>query len=149
MWDKIKAKVNEHGYMSGIDRMTERVKDTHEIFTPTDVCIDMIKELGIESFAPGKTVFDPACGDGQFLVTAKWIKVYFHNMTEDDAVKEIYGVDLMRDNVDLCLSRLGGGNILMGNTLEPDIRLKEQSDEEHRLMNEWFSETKNLSSFFG
>jgi hypothetical protein len=26
----------------------------------------------------------------------------------------------------------------MGNTLEPNIRLDEQTDEEHRLMRKWF-----------
>ena len=69
-WDKIKQLTDQHGYMSGIDRMSERVKETHEIFTPTDIVIDMLKN-DVDSFAPQKTVLDPACGDGQFLVVAK------------------------------------------------------------------------------
>ena len=127
----------------------ERVKDTHEIFTPTDTVLEMIESIGIENFAPGKTVLDPACGDGQFLVAAKWVKVYHFGMSEQEALEDIYGVDLMRDNVDLCKKRLGGGNIIMGNTLQPCIKIEEQTDEERQLMTEWFSNTKSLLSFFG
>ena len=40
----------------------------------------------------------------------------------------------MRDNVDLCKKRLGGGNIFMGNTLDPFTRLDEQTEYEHQQM---------------
>jgi len=146
---RVKEQVNKHGYMSGIDRMTDRVKDTHEIFTPTDTVLEMIEGVGIENLGPGKTVLDPACGDGQFLVAAKWVKVYHHGMSEQEALEDIYGVDLMRDNVDLCKKRLGGGNIIMGNTLNPCVKIDDQTDEERKLMTEWFSNTKSLLNFFG
>jgi type I restriction-modification system DNA methylase subunit len=118
-WPSIEAKVNEHGYMSGVDRMSERVKSTGEVFTPTSLVIEMLQQMDINNFAPGKTVIDPACGDGQFLVTVKWIKVIHFSMTEEDAVKDIYGVDIMQDNVDLCKTRLGGGNIICDDMLNP------------------------------
>ena len=137
--------------MSGVDRQSDRVKDTGEVFTPTELVIELCQELiskNPHSFDPGKTVLDPTCGDGQFLVVSKWIKVILHGMTEDEAVKDLYGVDIMRDNVDLCKRRLGGGNIVMGNTLDPTAHLDEQTEEEHRLMVEWFSEEESLESFF-
>ena len=139
MWHKIKELTDKHGYMSGVDRMSERVKKTGEIFTPTDLVIQILKEIDINKFAPGKTIIDPTCGDGQFLVPVKWLKVLHFNMTEEDALKDIYGVDIMRDNVDLCKKRLGGGNIFMGNTLEPDIRLDEQTEYEHEQMIKHFA----------
>jgi hypothetical protein len=138
MWDKIKELTNKHGYMSGVDRPTERVKKTGEIYTPTDLVIKILKESDIETFAPGKTVIDPACGDGQLLVPVKWLKVLHFGMTEENALKDIYGVDIMRDNVDLCKKRLGGGNILMGNTLDPHTKLEEQTEYEHQKMIELF-----------
>ena len=150
-WDKVIAKTNEHGYMSGVDRQSDRVKGTGEVFTPTELVVEICQRLiekHPDSFENGKSVLDPSCGDGQFLVVAKWIKVFFHNMTEEDAVKDLYGVDIMRDNVDLCLKRLGGGNIVMGNTLEPRTRIEEQTDEEHKLIKEWFSEEVCLEDFF-
>ena len=137
-WEYIKELVNKHGYMSGVDRMTDRVKETGEVFTPTDLVIEMLMGLPSSMFAPGKTVIDPACGDGQFLIAVKWLKVIEFNMSQDEALEDIYGVDIMRDNVDLCKRRLEGGNIVMGNTLEPNIRLDEQTDEEYRLMRKWF-----------
>ena len=138
MWNEIKKLIDEHGYMSGVDRMTDRVKETGEVFTPTDLVIEMLMGMPTSMFAPGKTVLDPACGDGQFLVAVKWLKVIEFNMSQDEALEDIYGVDIMRDNVDLCKKRLEGGNIVMGNTLEPNIRLDEQTIEEHRLMRKWF-----------
>tara|TARA_Y100000004_G_C8940908_1_gene424153 strand:- start:897 stop:1340 length:444 start_codon:yes stop_codon:yes gene_type:complete len=147
MWDKIAEKTNEHGYMSGVDRESERVKATGEVYTPTDLVIEMLQTMDIEDFAPGKTTLDPACGDGQLLVPVKWLKVFHYNMSEEDAVKDLYGVDIMRDNVDLCKRRLGGGNIVMGNTLDPDIRLDGQSDDEYLNMRKWFG-TGSLEGFF-
>ena len=138
MWTEIKKLVDEHGYMSGVDRMTDRVKETGEVFTPTDLVIEILMGLPTSMFAPGKTVIDPACGDGQFLMAVKWLKVIEFNMSQDEALEDIYGVDIMRDNVDLCKKRLEGGNIVMGNTMEPNIRLDEQTDEEYRLMRKWF-----------
>ena len=69
-------------------------------------------------------------------------------MTEEDAVKDLYGVDIMRDNVDVCLKRLGGGNIVMGNTLDPSTRLEEQKDDEFTSMRDWFCDEVSLESFF-
>ena len=147
MWDKIAEKTNEHGYMSGVDRESDRVKATGEVYTPTDLVIEMLQTMNIEDFAPGKTTLDPACGDGQLLVPVKWLKVFHYNMSEEDAVKDLYGVDIMRDNVDLCKRRLGGGNIVMGNTLDPDVYLEGQSEDEYISMRKW-SGTGSLEEFF-
>jgi 2-polyprenyl-3-methyl-5-hydroxy-6-metoxy-1,4-benzoquinol methylase len=148
-WTEIERLTDQHGYMSGVDRMTDRVKKTGEVFTPTKLAIEMIQKLGVDAFAPGKTVIDPACGDGQLLVPVKWLKVLHFGMFEEDALKDIYGVDIMRDNVDLCKKRLGGGTILMGNTLDPNTRLSEQTQEEHKLMIDLFGEKQStLENFF-
>ena len=133
-WQPIIDKVNEHGYMSGIDRMSDRVKKTGEIFTPTNIVIKMIEKSGIDKYGPGKIVLDPACGDGQMLVTAKWLKILHFGMTEKYALNELYGVDIMRDNVDLCKNRLGGGHVFMGDFLNPNLKLDEQTDIEHEAM---------------
>ena len=138
MWHKIKELTDKHGYMSGVDRMSDRVKKTGEIFTPTDLVIQILKEIDINKFAPGKTIIDPTCGDGQFLTGVKWLKVFAFDMSEEDALKDIYGVDLMRDNVDLCKKRLGGGTIIMGNTLDPGSKLDGQTDSEHEQMKRIF-----------
>ena len=141
LWSEVKNRMDDHSYMSGIDRDEYRVKVTAEVFTPTDLVIRMVRECGTDKFAPGKTVLDPACGDGQFLVAVKWVKVLFHGMTESDALDDIYGVDLMRDNVDLCKKRLGGGTIIMGDSLNPRNTIDGQTDAEHNEMLKLFTNT--------
>jgi hypothetical protein len=151
MWDKIAELTNQHGYMSGVDRMTDRVKSTGEVFTPTTLVIEMLQKMldsNPDALAPGKTVLDPACGDGQFLVPVKWYKVLRYGISEEEALKDIYGVDIMRDNVDLCKKRLGGGTIIMGNGLDPYEKFPEQTEEEYKLMVKLFGEKATLDIFF-
>lgn len=144
-WAKILTKLEEHDYMQGVHRTELRVKATAEIFTPSPLVIEIMQYLDLNLFLPGRTVLDPACGDGQFLVAAKWIKIYKHKMTERDALADLYGVDIMRDNVELCKLRLGGGTVLLGNTLKPQVRLKGQTKTEHQEMIRIFG----LGSFSG
>lgn len=73
-------------------------------------------------------------------MAAKWIKVYHHGMSESQALNDIYGVDIMRDNVDLCLRRLGGGTIVMGDALKPARELEGQTDDERAIMLTIFDE---------
>ena len=131
MWDIITNKVNDHAYMSSIDRDKQRIQSTAEIFTPTNLVIEMLNRIDIDRLGAGKTVLDPACGDGQFLMAVKCVKVHLHQMTEEEALQDIYGVDIMRDNVDLCKKRLGGGTILMGDSLNTNVRLEGQTDDEY------------------
>ena len=148
MWDKIRNKVNNHAYMSSIDRDKQRVQATAEIFTPTDLVIEMLSKINIDRLGAGKTVLAPACGDGQFLTAIKWVKVYVHEMTEEEALQDIYGVDIMRDNVDQCKKRLGGGTIIMGDSLHPDKRLDGQTDEEYNKVNSMLSGCPSIEQFF-
>ena len=147
LWSEVKDRMNDHSYMGEINRDEYRVKVTAEVFTPTDLVIRMFRECGVDKFAPGKTVLDPACGDGQFLVAVKWVKVLFHSMTESDALDDIYGIDLMRDNVDLCKKRLGGGTILMGNSLDYTKKLTEQTNTEYHEITRLFSNTPIIDDF--
>ena len=148
MWDKVRQLADQHGYMGEITRERYRVKQTGEVFTPTELVIEIVQQMDIDQFAPTKTVIDPACGDGQFLIVALGIKMFHFGMSREDALKDIYGVDIMRDNVDLCKRRLGGGNIVMGNTLDPNTPLDGQTPDEARLMRDWFSNEASLEDFF-
>lgn len=153
MWTKIVQELtDQHGYMSGVDRMTDRIKETGEVFTPTLLVIEMMQQL-LEAdpsvFDLGKTVLDPACGDGQFLVAIKHYKTLMNpNIPEETINADLYGVDIMRDNVDLCKKRLNGGTILMGDTLNPTAQLQDQTGAEHEKMVELFSDVQTLGDFF-
>jgi SAM-dependent methyltransferase len=147
LWRKVLERINDHSYMTGISRTVERVKATGEIFTPTELVLDILQSTPISAFAPGKLVLDPACGDGQFLVGAKWVKVFFYEISENEALQDIYGVDIMRDNVDLCKSRLNGGFIVMGDALKPSLRLEGQLDYEYQFMITHFDQEDQLKLF--
>lgn len=140
LWRLVGAKMSEHDYMTGIERTVQRVRATGEVFTPSELVLDILRYADLDLFAPGRTVLDPACGDGQFLVAAKWIKIYHHKMPEAKALQDLYGVDIMRDNVDLCRRRLGGGTILMGDALRPERHLEGQTSDERQQMTELFDE---------
>lgn len=138
LWAQVAERLNEHDYMNGIERTVSRVRANGEVFTPTALVIEILRNCDLGVLAPGKTVLDPACGDGQFLCAAKWLKILHFGMEEAAALGELYGVDIMRDNVDLCARRLGGGTILMGDTLKPARRLEGQTDDEWHKMQELF-----------
>lgn len=140
LWRLVAERLDEHGHLRGVQRSAQRVRATGEVFTPTGLVIELLRSVDLDVFAPGRTVLDPACGDGQFLVAAKWIKILHHAMDEPQALRDLYGVDLMRDNVDICRRRLGGGTVVMGDALAPSRRLAGQSDAEHRAMRALFGD---------
>ena len=82
-----------------IKRTKERIKDTGEVFTPTELVQKMLDKLDYdwENHDHSKTWLDPTCGNGQFLVelARRGVKA-----------KNIYGVDIMPDNVEETKRRL-------------------------------------------
>jgi hypothetical protein len=101
-------------YMSGVQRDKLRVKQTGEVFTPTQLVIEMLDKLeesNPELFKdPTKTYLDPSCGDGQFVSEVVIRKMERSGCTLKQALSTTYGVELMEDNVQLCKERLAGPN---------------------------------------
>jgi len=98
--------VRERQYMSGVERDKLRVKATGEVFTPTVLVQEVLDTLPQDLFKdPTADFMDPACGDGQFLGEVL-IRKMQNGIDFETALSEIYGVDLMQDNVDLCRERL-------------------------------------------
>ena len=81
-------------------KTSNRTKQTGEVFTPTSLINEMLTKLPSDFTQPDKTVLDPSCGNGQFLAEVLKQKTY------PNAVKDIYGVDLMADNVADTVARL-------------------------------------------
>lgn len=114
MLDKFIEHSRNHSYMSGIDRDKLRVKQTAEVFTPTQYVqeiLDKLEEEDSELFKNStKTFLDPSCGDGQFLSEVIIRKMERSNCTLEQALSTTYGVELMEDNIKLCKERLAGPN---------------------------------------
>lgn len=86
-------------------RREERAKQTAEVFTPPRLVKQMLDKLPKEVWKIGKTFVDPACGNGNFLISVLWRKIERgHNPLE--ALKTVHGVDIMRDNIQECRLRL-------------------------------------------
>jgi hypothetical protein len=104
--EKIKTHINDRPYMSGVDRDNLRVKATGEVFTPTELVNQILDQHPNELFTdPTKTVIDIAVGDGQFLGQVLIRKVS-NGIEFETALKSLYGIDLMQDNVLLTRDRL-------------------------------------------
>ena len=107
--------------MSGIERDKVRVKATGEVFTPTDLVRQVLESLPLEVFTdPTKTFLDNSCGDGQFLSEVLICKLE-NGIDFETALSTIYGVDLMPDNVKLCLDRLLCGQEHLRHIVEKNI----------------------------
>jgi len=88
----IKISENLH-YAENTDK---RIKNTGEVFTPTILVNKILDKLNISKIC-NETFLDPTCGSGQFLVALAKRGIPLNN---------IYGVDLMPDNIETTKKRL-------------------------------------------
>ena len=106
--------VRNREYMSGVERDKLRIKQTAEVFTPTELVQEMLDKLEEQDptlFSdPNKTFLDNSCGDGQFLSEVVIRKMERSGCSLEQALKTTYGVELMEDNVTECKKRLAGPN---------------------------------------
>jgi len=106
--------VRNRDYMSGIERDDYRIKMTAEVFTKTELVVeilDNIEKNAPELFSnPDKTFIDNCCGDGQFLSEVVIRKMERNGCSLKQALSTTYGVELMEDNVIECRKRLAGPN---------------------------------------
>ena len=87
--------------MLGVERDKLRIKQTAEVFTPTELVqeiLDKLEEQDPTLFSdPTKTFLDNSCGDGQFLSEVVIRKMERSGCSLEDALKTTYGVELMED----------------------------------------------------
>jgi hypothetical protein len=100
--------------MSGVERDQLRIKQTAEVFTPTELVQEMLDKLEEQDQTlfsdPTKTFLDNSCGDCQFLSEVVIRKMERSGCSLEQALRTTYGVELMMDNVRECRKRLAGPN---------------------------------------
>lgn len=90
----------------------ERVRKFGEVYTPMWVVKKMCDMLGDENpeawTVLDKTVLEPACGNGNFLMEIFERKLKLCNNVQDGllALRCIYGIDILQDNVEESRQRL-------------------------------------------
>jgi hypothetical protein len=100
---------NKHNTQCGstIERSDDRINVTAEVFTPMDLCMQMVNEISLKELQdPSSTFIDPAAGNGNFMVALKQRLIEYH--TEDHILNHmLYAVELMEDNHKEMCERLG------------------------------------------
>jgi type I restriction-modification system DNA methylase subunit len=91
--------------MKKINRSTDRIKQTGEVFTPLPLVDEILSKLPDDVWEPSHTFCDPACGDGNFLVRVIAWKIN-KGSTIQQALETTYGVDLMPDNTSHARARV-------------------------------------------
>lgn len=90
----------------GIRRTKDRIKATGEVFTPVDLVDDMCARIPDDDWKdPTKTFLEPTFGSGNMLCRMLERRIAF-GVTPMDAIRTMYGLELMQDNVDLCRKRV-------------------------------------------
>lgn len=102
-------KKNKHNLETGseIERSDERIKETQEVFTPTELVESMIDDIALDILQdPDSTFIDNSAGSGNFLVALKNRLLNYH--TEEHILDHmLYAVEMMEDNHKELCSRLG------------------------------------------
>ena len=81
-------------------------KKTNEFFTPYSIVKRMCDKIpGSDWEDPTKTFLESSFGNGQFVVYIVWNRIQ-HGIDWETALKTLYGVELMFDNVQECHDRV-------------------------------------------
>ena len=97
----------------------DRQKKTAEVFTPDKLVRQMLDKLPKEVWKKGKTFGDPAVGNGNFLIHVLRRKIE-RGHAPLEALKTLYGVDIMQDNIKECRMRLLKQCTIYGEIIKED-----------------------------
>tara|TARA_B100000965_G_scaffold125849_1_gene104583 strand:+ start:1619 stop:2092 length:474 start_codon:yes stop_codon:yes gene_type:complete len=122
---------------SDIERSDERIDLTGEVFTPMELCAEMVSELPQSMLQDAKSTFlDPAAGSGNFLLALQTELLKYHELSYIND-NMLYAVELMEDNhAELC-ERLGVSvdhpHFVCADALEYDYEFGEPAALENEL----------------
>ena len=92
---------------SSIERTDTRINSTGEVFTPMELCREMVNELPLDVLRnPKSTFLDNSAGHGNFLIALRDKLLEYHELSHilDNM---LYAVEFMEDNhAELC-ERMG------------------------------------------
>ncbi len=114
---------------SNIVRSDDRIKDTGEVFTPPELCAQMVSEIPLETLKnPASTFLDNSAGCGNFLMALRDELVKYHSLNHV-VNNMIYAVEYMEDNHKELCNNMGVGvdhpHYVCANALEYDYSFGE------------------------
>lgn len=122
---------NEHNTIVGseIERSNERIDQTGEVFTPMELCVEMVSEIPESILKNDKSTFlDNSAGSGNFLLALQTELLKYHSLQYIND-NMLYAVELMEDNHAEMCKRLGvsidHSHYVCANALEYDYSFGE------------------------
>lgn len=100
---------NKHNLILGseIERTNERINETGEVFTPSELVENILKNFPEDVFKDPKSIFlDNSAGNGNLLCALKTILLQYHS-EEHILNNMLYAVEYMEDNHKELCGRLG------------------------------------------
>ena len=92
---------------SEIVRSDERIDETGEVFTPMELCAQMVSEISESTLKDKTSTFlDPAAGSGNFMLALQTELLKYHELSHIND-NMLYAVELMPDNHAEMCNRLG------------------------------------------
>ena len=110
----------------GITRTKERITKNGEVFTPKSLVEKMMDKIPEEKWKdPNSVWLEPTFGSGNMLICMLEHRIA-SGVEPIQAVKTLYGVELMQDNVDLCKDRIR--EVLRANKVKIDKKVNDIID---------------------
>ena len=110
----------------GITRSKERITKNGEVFTPKSLVEKMMNKIPEEKWKdPNSVWLEPTFGSGNMLICMLERRIA-SGVEPVQAVKTLYGVELMQDNVDLCKDRIR--EVLRANKVKIDKKVNDIID---------------------
>lgn len=110
----------------GITRSKERITKNGEVFTPRSLVEKMMDKIPEEKWKdPNSVWLEPTFGSGNMLICMLERRIA-SGIEPIQAVKTLYGVELMQDNVDLCKDRIR--EVLRANKVKIDKKVNDIID---------------------
>lgn len=98
-----------------------RIKQTGEIFTPHELCLQMVRDIPKDKLKDSSTTYlDPSCGDGNFLVALHQVLTEDYGHDSVEVQRRLYGIDIMADNIEEARRRLPHANLVCADALTFD-----------------------------
>lgn len=84
----------------------DRAKLTGEVFTPLELVNTLLDQFPMTVWSSGKTFFEPAAGDGNFVIEVLKRKIKVGHCTPTEAILDVFAIDYMQDNVNVMKERV-------------------------------------------
>ena len=103
------SKKNKHNESVGseVERSDERINETGEVFTPMELCKEMVSEIPLETIEdPYSTYLDNSAGNGNFIIALR-DRLSEHHPLDHVLNEMLFAVELMPDNHEELCRRVG------------------------------------------